>query len=282
MEPSDHIKDMVAIGIAGICRGGVAESLAYPLDVIKTHQQNAPGPMSVRRVARQIATQEGLAGFYRGFVPQMIKMASKQVWNWNCIVHLQRGLNSHPLTTRIHPLGRQLILASVLSVLSPALTAPLDRLKNYSVQSGETMFQTLRRIGAGQFLANGWIGYATLFKRQLTGWSAFFVSQQLFRDEYARYFDKKRLNILDLSLIGIAISGTVSCATNYFDVQNTRVQSQKFSAKECVGLTGRTAVKGAFSRGLLMAFLGMSVQNICSVILIDRMDEITGKIKSGF
>jgi solute carrier family 25 carnitine/acylcarnitine transporter 20/29 len=65
-----------AVTIAGGFAGVFAYGFCVPLDVIKSRLQTAPEgryPNGCRDVIREISRSEGSAGFFRGFIPTILR-----------------------------------------------------------------------------------------------------------------------------------------------------------------------------------------------------------------
>jgi len=73
---------------AGAVAGAVAQSITYPFDVLRRRFQiNTMSGMgyqykSVFDAIKVIATQEGIRGFYKGIVPNLLKVAPSMASSW--------------------------------------------------------------------------------------------------------------------------------------------------------------------------------------------------------
>jgi len=70
----DRLTPLAAL-ISGSVSGSVSSLLLYPADVIRRRMQLGSSPMAARAHVRQILRGEGLGGFYRGILPEMLKVA---------------------------------------------------------------------------------------------------------------------------------------------------------------------------------------------------------------
>lgn len=80
--------------LAGLCSGFIATVVASPVDVVKTRLMNAKPEerAGVLSVTRGLYRQNGLRGFYKGFVPSFVRIAG---WNILMFVLYEKAKSSY-------------------------------------------------------------------------------------------------------------------------------------------------------------------------------------------
>ena len=78
--------------LASFIAGTMATALTQPVDVVKTRLMKATGQIGVGSVVREIARGEGLAGFYRGFVPAWVRLSPQTIITWLILERLRKLL----------------------------------------------------------------------------------------------------------------------------------------------------------------------------------------------
>jgi solute carrier family 25 phosphate transporter 23/24/25/41 len=70
--------------ICGACAGTTASLIVFPLDLIRRRQQISVGPTmpSIKDVASQVLKRDGFKGFYRGIVPELVKVVPAVAMNF--------------------------------------------------------------------------------------------------------------------------------------------------------------------------------------------------------
>lgn len=78
---TDYIFTIAILSVLSLC-------FEHPFDVMKTWWQAYPGLASMRIVAGKIYDVRGFYGFYSGFVPNMIRILSKQFYRYPLMILL--------------------------------------------------------------------------------------------------------------------------------------------------------------------------------------------------
>lgn len=84
---------LVAANFAcGIVAGLLASLVTQPADVIKTHMQLSPGKFSsIATTVLLIAKEEGVAGYFRGLVPRMLRRTLVTAMAWSFYEQVTKG-----------------------------------------------------------------------------------------------------------------------------------------------------------------------------------------------
>ena len=76
--------------LIGIARGTIGLILEHPLDSIKTQWQTNIRVVKSSEIVYYIYKQKGISGFYRGFIPNMIRQSSKNIYRWPLMIYLPK------------------------------------------------------------------------------------------------------------------------------------------------------------------------------------------------
>ena len=74
--------------LLGVARGSLGLIFEYPFETIKTQWQNLYNVKTQREIINIIYREKGIIGFYRGFVPTLLKNSTKNVYRWPLMVYL--------------------------------------------------------------------------------------------------------------------------------------------------------------------------------------------------
>lgn len=86
----EHRKYYVAAA-AGIS-GAIAIMLTYPFDNIRVRYQFEKGERrSFLKFCREIHEKEGFSGFYKGYLPRLLKKIASSALSWSLYEHIKRG-----------------------------------------------------------------------------------------------------------------------------------------------------------------------------------------------
>ncbi|MBS0623631.1 MAG: MC/SLC25 family protein [Verrucomicrobia bacterium] len=243
--------------LLGSLRGIVVHSLIFPLEVIKVRQQCAPITKTSYQIAFKIFQTEGMGSFYRGLKPQLLTTVSKQVWCWPLITHLPLFLQSKGLAEP----PKQAITGLTISTVDAAITTPLSRATLLSAASCQ------KPPSIAAIYKEGWKGFFTYWTKLTVAWSSFLVAQKLFRDQ-ERTDHQQRLNIPQLMKVAIKVSVLVSVCLTPFDLVNTLKQTEHRSLNQ---LFKGNVFKNLY-RGWPVTLLCLTIHNVASIILIERLD----------
>jgi hypothetical protein len=242
----------------GITRGLCVHTLIYPLEVVKIRQQSLAHPQKSSQVAWALYQKEGPGAFYKGLSPQLLKTCLKQAWCWPLItgspVFLQRYSIEDPY--------RHLLTGLFIATIDAGISTPLERAKIRSAFSGKASLSV-----RGTY-KEGWRGFTTHWAKLSVNWSTFLMAQRYFR-ERSHTQTEQALSISQLTKVGIQVALTVSVVAAPFDLANTLKQTHNRSPSH---LFSRAAIR-TWYRGWPLSALSLSIHNIASVIVIDRLEK---------
>lgn len=234
--------DVLQSSSFGVAFSFVVQTMTYPMDVVKFLQQDPSSEERCYQVAKALFKKEGLYGFYKGFIPRICEISLKQVWCWPMITGLPPFFKRYGFTEP----KQQALTALSISTVDAFLGTPLDYLK--------------LRIIYGLETGVSWRGFPTNFARRFVGWTTFLVAQNHFGKKYR--IDGQKLTYLQSALVAFYTASLVSLAGSPFDVLNTMWQTNK---KLSLHFFRR------MYRGFPLSFSALFIQNLSSVILIDKL-----------
>ncbi len=246
--------NLITSSILGISRGLFVHSLIYPLDVVKIRAQNSSEKS--HKIAAKLFKEEGIRGFYRGLSPQLVKTSIKQAWVWPIITTMPQTLDRY----EIGDFQKQAMTGMSIAIIDASVTTPLERAKILSAAS------STKKYSVFDMYKEGWRGYSTHLSKLSVNWVVFLTAQKHLRDQQSAQ-SKEKLSLPQLAKIGVQVAFIVSLAAAPFDVANTLKQTQNIGLLQL--LSQRNFSR--FYRGFPLNFLGLTIHNIASIVLIDRI-----------
>lgn len=244
--------------LLGVVRGVTVHSIIFPLEVIKIQQQASLKKEMSYRIAANLLRTEGIGGFYRGIVPQLVKTSLKQAWCWPIITELPKKLERY----RVNPYVQQFLTGLSIATIDAAITTPLERLKIL------TIVNKPRELSFKNIYKEGWYGFRAHWSKLSVSWVLFLLAQKYFRERYREKSGGQPLSLPQLMDIGIRVAFVVSLCTAPFDVANTLKQSRNINPISL--FSGNWP--GKMYRGWPLNMLALVIHNIASVILINKLN----------
>ncbi len=244
--------DLLSSSLWGVARGITVHTLIFPMEVVKIRQQCALPESNCIQVALTLFREEGLAAFYKGLAPQLVKTSLKQIWCWPMITGIPPLLKSY----KIENLPGLALTGLSIATIDAAIGTPLERAKIISAFRGTSKFS----------LKNGWDGFSTNWSKLSVTWTAFLIAQKYLREQSIA-LSGGSLPLSQLVKIGVQVAFIVSLLSAPFDIANTLKQAQNISPSHLFTRNGIFKIY----RGWPLSALSLIIHNIASVILIDRI-----------
>jgi hypothetical protein len=117
--------------VLGAIRGGACLILEHPLDSIKTQWQDKTYFKSTNELVTHIYREKGIMGFYRGFIPNLVRVMSKNFYRWPLMIFFPRFYDKNlPSLLRQKFTGITKILTGLsIANIEIFIMTPLDRIK---------------------------------------------------------------------------------------------------------------------------------------------------------
>jgi hypothetical protein len=213
------------VSFYGAVRGAVALPLEHPLDCLKTNMQALPSNHNALTVTKRIYQTKGLRGFYRGYVPNTLRVIIKQIYRWPMMLFIPIGLES----MKVFPQSEmnKMITAILIAHFECFIITPLERIKvwlmtNYKSKSGLLYFfmKNKRTLGT-QLMA----GLRPVYAKQMVSWITFLVADDFFRGKARKYFNAEGpLDFWILLIISIIVGIINTLCIMPFDCVKTHHQ----------------------------------------------------------
>lgn len=254
---SDFKKEnLVWSSLLGVVRGISVHTLIYPLEAVKIRQQCSHDQSKSLRVALTLFRKEGIAAFYKGLAPQLLKTSIKQVWCWPMIT----GMPSIFQRYQIEKLAQQVLTGLLIATIDAAISTPLERAKILSAFQGTSKFSLKNAY------RDGWQGFSTHWSKLSVNWITFLTFQKYLRDQSSGPSGQP-LSFPELTKIGVQVALVVSLVSAPFDIANTLKHAQNLTPSHL--FSRHRMLK--FYRGWPLNALSLVIHNIASVVLIEKL-----------
>lgn len=212
----------------GALRGGALLIIEHPLESIKTQWQDKIQFKSKKEIVHNIYKEKGLVGFYRGFVPNLIRVMSKQFYRWPMMLFFPR-LYSKYLPNRIKkkfPTINKILSGFTIANIEIFLICPLDRMKIYFMTMTGTSALATSHLISNFFIINKnklipelFRGLESSFWRSNISWISFLYLdekfKQIWKKSKLRSGKSQELTYFDLLVISILVGTGNLIASNY-------------------------------------------------------------------
>jgi|GEM_PF-1414810 len=217
----------------GAIRGVVALPFEHPLDCLKTNMQALPGNHSALGVTKNIYHNKGILGFYRGYIPNTVRVVIKQIYRWPMMLFIPLGLESLEIFKRSEM--NKLVSAIIIANFECFIITPLERIKVWLMthlknKGGLLYFLTKNQKGlGGQLMA----GLRPVYAKQMVSWITFLVADDFFRGSARKYFKADGpLDFWILFIISILVGIINTLCIMPFDCVKTHHQKNTTSGKK--------------------------------------------------
>ncbi len=220
------------VSFYGAVRGALALPLEHPLDCIKTNMQALPNNHSALAVTKNIYRNKGILGFYRGYIPNTVRVVIKQIYRWPMMLFIPLGLESLEVFKRSEM--NKLVSAIIIANFECFIITPLERIKvwlmtHYKSKRGLLYFFTKNRKGLGlQLMA----GLRPVYVKQMVSWITFLVADDFFRGSARKHFETDGpLDFWILFIISILVGIINTLFIMPFDCVKTQQQKNTTSGR---------------------------------------------------
>lgn len=227
------------ISAAGAARGVFVHTLIHPLTVAKMHQH------CLENMGR-LFQEKGVAGFYQGLSSQLKQTSQKQMWVWPVIANAPAFLDQYG----VEGIYQMFLTGIGIATIDTGFTHRWENEKIKAVLSSSEVLGNAKLLAYWQKLSVNWVG--------------FLVTQKYLRERAQRENPGVPLTLPQLMQVGIQTAFVVSVISAPFDWRNTIVHTgmqHLFSSN----------VPRNMYRGWPISALTLTIHNIASVFLIDRL-----------
>jgi hypothetical protein len=213
-ENSDKInfKFYINASLIGAFRVGICLFIEHPFESIKTQWQDRIDKKNAKEIVNFIYQEKGILGFYRGFLPNFVRVTSKQFYRWPMMLFFPRLYEKYlPGLIIKNFKGMPKILTGLtIANIEIFFLCPLDRLKIF------LMTNSHKNKLIGQFFSNNknnligelFRGLGPSFYRSNVSWVSFLYLDHKFKlifREYRGIHGNELLSFSDLLIISIFV-----------------------------------------------------------------------------
>jgi hypothetical protein len=285
---------------AAICAFSVAKStlttlVEFPAENLTVRMQGDQKKTDFFRMCKQIWKQEGVSGFYRGWVPGYLRTLAKTGYQWSWIGALQNSAPAQQLE-ELDPSKnlKNAFIGVGVACLDTALLAPLEKMKVQTILSAECAATAsggalaLAGGGEGQMGPQGdrlksWVrsqpyrGATPFFAEQLLGWMLFLMGQNEGQNQAKKYFGEQNAGLYK-PVLGLLLGGAETGLVLPFSNIRTKMildqeplQGQKWNAQTLVDSVRQMGVRGLYC-GWKPALLRSVVAGVCDIYFISYLE----------
>lgn len=193
----------------GIARGAIGLILEHPLDSIKTQWQTNIQVLKSSEIVYYIYKQKGILGFYRGFIPNLIRQSSKNLYRWPLMIYLPKffkRINDYFLrSSRLNSdTFCKIQTGFAIANFETFLISPLERFKVYFMTHENkenkkySLLMHFYKVNRGNLLKELFRGLEASLLKSNVSWISF-----LYLDHKTRSFLKSRRQVDKLDNVDI-------------------------------------------------------------------------------
>lgn len=201
--------------LIGVTRGAIGLVWEHPLDSIKTQWQTNIHVVKSTEMINYIYKEKGILGFYRGFLPNLIRQSSKNVYRWPLMLYLPQFFkkfnqslfkNSKLNSDSFCKIQTGFTIAN----LETMFICPLERLKVFFMThaANENKHYSFLKhfyiMNKGNMLNQLFKGLEPSLLRSNISWISF-----LYLDHETRSFLKRRRNVEELDMYDLIFASII-------------------------------------------------------------------------
>lgn len=265
----------------GFLRGLFGLPFEHPLDVIKTHRQVKPCYFA-SHIAREIYSESGIRGFYKGVTPNGLRVSIKQAYRFPLMLYMpsffKRYLPGEVLEK--YPTSPKVFTGFSIACLETGVVGPLERMKVWLITKEKK--QTLRSLfvseNGGSLTRTLGAGINAVFARQVVSWVSFLAANAKFAEwERQKYPDRKQMSYFSLMKVGLEVGVVNTACVMPFDTAKTLLQ--KASPEKNCGIVSimrkvirKDGVRGLYA-GWQLRLAQYVLHSFFTVPVLDRLEQ---------
>lgn len=158
----------------------------------------------MKSIIRKIFEEKGIIGFYRGYLPNLIRVSIKQIYRWPMMIYFPKMYKKY--------LGDRPSLNKILTGLTIAnieilIICPLDRLKVFFMtsQKAKNLLMYFISVNSNRLIKELFAGLGPSYWRSNISWVSFLYLDQKCKDiaKYLRNDDN--LSFGDLLIVSMFV-----------------------------------------------------------------------------
>jgi hypothetical protein len=193
--------------VIGVSRSCICLVLEHPFESIKTQWQTKVEIKGMKEIVKSIINEKGLIGFYRGFIPNLIRVSIKQTYRWPMMLYFPH-LYKKNLPYKSEGFVK-ILTGLTIANIEVLIICPLDRLKIYFMTHDKVkkhIFAYFISTHRGNFLKELFVGLGPSYWRSNASWVSFLYLDQFTKNQLKSYKKTDHLNFLDLFFTSVIVS----------------------------------------------------------------------------
>lgn len=201
--------------LIGVTRGAIGLIWEHPLDSIKTQWQTNVHVVKSTEMINFIYKEKGILGFYRGFVPNLIRQSSKNVYRWPMMLYLPQffkkfNMNLFKNSKLNSDSFCKIQTGFTIANLETLFICPLERLKVFFMTHGSkenkhySFLKHFYILNKGNMVNQLFKGLEPSLLRSNISWISF-----LYLDHETRSFLKRRRNVEELDMYDLIFASII-------------------------------------------------------------------------
>ena len=202
--------------LIGVTRGAIGLIWEHPLDSIKTQWQTNIHVIKSSEIITYIYKEKGIIGFYRGFLPNLVRQSSKNMYRWPLMIYLPKYFkkcneyllgNTNFNTDAICKIQTGIAIANIETFF----ICPLERLKVFfmtHIAKDNKNYSFLKHFyisNKGNLIKQLFIGLEPSLIRSNISWISFLYLDHESRTFLKNYRKIEQLDFLDLIIASIIV-----------------------------------------------------------------------------
>jgi hypothetical protein len=208
--------------MTGVSRSCVCLFLEHPLESIKTQWQTKIDIKHKHEIVRHIFQEKGLIGFYRGFIPNLIRVSIKQLYRWPMMLYFPKFYKKYsPYNTD----GFAKVLTGLtIANIEIFIICPLDRLKIYFMTQdkvNKSVFTYFLYRHGENLSKELFAGLGPSFWRSNISWVSFLYLDHISKRTVKNYKQEEVLTFLDLLVISVFVGiGNLASSKSLYNLSH--------------------------------------------------------------
>jgi len=279
MQKKSSLSVYVESSVYGAVRALAGLPFEHPFDTVKTMVQTSAMDQKVSAIntAKRIWSEKGPLGFYRGYVPNSVRVASKQVYRYPLMLVLPGTFARLTPSVTL----RKTMTGISIAVLEVGIITPLERLKVWIMTNNKTQSSAIRAFLSstprGSLAQELFRGFTPCITKQVVSWTSFLVADAKFKEWTKQYLNTNQLTYWQLVGVGSAVGVANTLTIMPFDMLKT--QYQQFDSK-MNSMSMRAAFRTVYAKGGVASFyagfwprmIQYVINGIFTVSLLDYLE----------
>lgn len=231
-EENKQLWYLLKSGVLGAARAAVGLPYEHPLDCIKTVMQAQSPYKGMIETTKSIYSQFGIAGFYKGYIPNTLRVMYKQLYRFPLMIYLpQLSQTKIKLFAdeNLNASASKIVSGLSLGLVDVFLVNPLERLKVWLMTNKQKLKIKTFFTESNNIFKDLFKGVESAAYRQVFSWTSFLLADEIFKQKIREYRGLKKTEMIayqDLLVISVAVGACNTICIMPFDMAKTISQKR--------------------------------------------------------